>query len=95
LNRLLITPRAAADLEEIGDYIALDNPAAAARVIDRLEEVSLLLSERPRIGTSRDDVAKGVRAFPVGNYLILFRTLTDGVEIVRYVHGARQMRGLA
>jgi toxin ParE1/3/4 len=95
LNRLLITPRAAADLEEIGDYIALDNPAAAVRMIDRLEEVSILLSERPRIGTSRDDIAKGVRAFPVGNYLILFRTLADGVEIVRYVHGARQMRGLA
>jgi toxin ParE1/3/4 len=94
MNRLVITLRAAADLEEMGDHIALDSPAAAVRMIDRLEEVSLLLSEHPRIGTSRDDIAKGVRAFPVGNYLILFRTLTDGVEVVRYVHGARQGRGL-
>lgn len=94
MSRLVITPRAVADLEDIGDYIALDNPAAAARTIDHLEEVSILLSEHPRIGILRDDIAKGVRVFPVGNYLVLFRTLADGVEIVRYVHGARQMRGL-
>jgi toxin ParE1/3/4 len=94
VNRLVVTPRAAADLEDIGDHIALDSPAAAARTIDHLEEVSILLSEHPRIGISRDDIAKGVRVFPVGNYLILFRTLADGVEVVRYVHGARQLLGL-
>ena len=42
----------------------------------------------------RDDIARGVRSFPVGSYLILFRSLDDGVEIVRYVHGARQQQGL-
>jgi toxin ParE1/3/4 len=94
MSRLVVTPRAAADLEEIGDYIALYNPAAAVRTIDHLEEVSILLSEHPRIRISRDDIAKGVRVFPVGNYLILFRTLADGVEVVRYAHGARQLRGL-
>ena len=31
--RLLITPLAAHDLEEIGDYIARDNPLHAARFI--------------------------------------------------------------
>jgi toxin ParE1/3/4 len=54
----------------------------------------MLLSEHPRIGISRGDIAKGVRVFPVGNYLILFRTLADGVEVVRYGHGARQLPGL-
>ena len=94
MNRLILTPRAAADLEEIGDYIALDNPAAAVRTIDRLQEISALLRDNPRIGTMRDDIARGVRSFPVGSYLILFRSLDDGVEIVRYVHGARQQQGL-
>jgi toxin ParE1/3/4 len=83
VSRLVVTPRAAADLEDIGDYIALDNPTAAARVVDRLEELSILLADHPRIGTARDDIATGVRAFPIGSYLILFRSLDDGVEIVR------------
>ncbi len=94
MNRLIVTPHAAADLEEIGDYIALDNPAAAMRTIERLEEISILLRDNPRVGAMRDDIAKGMRSFPVGSYLILFRSLDDGVEIVRYVHGAQQQQGL-
>ena len=94
MNPLVVTPRAAADLEEIGDYIALDSPEAAMRTIERLEEISILLRDNPRVGAMRDDIAKGVRSFSVGSYLILFRSLDDGVEIVRYVHGARQQQGL-
>jgi toxin ParE1/3/4 len=94
MNRLVVTPRAAIDLEEIGDYIALDNPGAAVQMIDRLEEMSVLLRDHLRIGMMRNDIAKGVRAFPVGSYLILFRAFDAGVEIVRYVHGARRLKGL-
>lgn len=83
MNRLILTPRAAADLEDIGDYIAFDNPAAAAQTVQRLEEVSNLLRANPRVGATREDIAKGVRSFPVGSHLILFRTTDDGVEIVR------------
>ena len=94
MSRLIITPRAANDLEEIGDYIAFDNPNAALKTIERLEAAADLLSRNPLIGVLRKDIAKNVRAFPVGNYLILFRPLADGVEIVRYVHGARQLKGI-
>jgi toxin ParE1/3/4 len=83
MNRLVITPRAAADLEDIAGCIATDSPAAAMRMVDRLEEISILLKDHPRIGTGRDDIAKGMRIFPVGNYLILFRSFDNRVEIVR------------
>jgi toxin ParE1/3/4 len=83
MNRLVITPRAAADLEDIAGCIATDSPAAAMRMVDRLEEISILLKDHPRIGTARDDIAKGMRIFPVGNYLILFRSFDNRVEIVR------------
>ena len=43
---------------------------------------------------ARDDLATGVRYFPVGNYLILYRDLGDGIEVVRYVHGRRRLPGL-
>jgi ParE toxin of type II toxin-antitoxin system, parDE len=37
-RRLLLSPRAAADLEEIADYIARDNPPRAVSFLLELEE---------------------------------------------------------
>jgi toxin ParE1/3/4 len=53
-----------------------------------------LLRDHPHIGVAHDEIAAGVRIFPIGNDLILFRALEDGVEIVRYAHGARRLQGL-
>jgi toxin ParE1/3/4 len=88
------TARAEQDLIEIWSYIALDNPRAADRLLDTLDAKSLALAQHPLMGMSRDDIAEGVRHFPVGNYLILYRVKDDGVEIVRYVHGRRRLLGL-
>lgn len=87
MKRLLVSEKAVADLEKIGDDIALYSPAGAERTMARLEEICRLLRDFPRIGTMRDDLAAGMRTFPVGNYLILFRALDAGVEIVRVVDG--------
>jgi toxin ParE1/3/4 len=81
-------------LIDIWAYIARDNPAAADRLLDTLDEKSLALASNPQIGMARDDIAPGVRHFPVGRYLILYRDLGDGVEIVRYVHGMRHLQNL-
>ena len=92
--RLRRTARAEDDLIEIWAYIARDNPPAADRLLDLLDEKSRMLAQDPKLGAARDDIAKGVRHFPVGNYLILYRDIDDGVEIVRYVHGMRLLRNL-
>ncbi|WP_294536555.1 type II toxin-antitoxin system RelE/ParE family toxin [uncultured Rhodoblastus sp.] len=94
MNRLVITPRAAADIEDIADLIALDNLRAALRLVERFEEVARLLRDNPQIGVAHDEIAAGVRIFPIGNYLMLFRALEDGAEIVRVIHGARRLEGL-
>lgn len=94
MTRLFVTPRAARDLEEIADAIANDNPAAAEKLIARLQEASELLGERPRLGMARPDIAADLRHFPVGNYLILYREVEDRVEIVRYTHERRLLRDL-
>ena len=43
---------ALADLDEIFSYVARDNPQAAARLVDRIEQVAGLLAERPYIGAA-------------------------------------------
>jgi toxin ParE1/3/4 len=94
MSRLLISPKAATDLEEIADYIALDSPRAAAGLVERFEHVVKLLSEHPGIGTKREDIAKDFRGFALGNYLVLYREIGNGIEIIRFIHGARQLKDL-
>jgi toxin ParE1/3/4 len=81
-------------LVEIGEYIAADNPPAADRVVDALMERVTFLSGNPQIGSPRADIAEGMRLFPVGNYLLLYREIPTGVEVVRILHGARDLERL-
>ena len=92
--RLLRTAQAEDDLISIWADIGRDNPTAADRLIDTLDEKSHALARNPQMGMARDDIAAGMRHFPVGNYLILYRVLRNGVEVVRYVHGMRHLRDL-
>jgi toxin ParE1/3/4 len=81
-------------LVDIWAYIARDNRPAADRLLDLLDEKSRMLAQNPQIGMAREDITAGVRHFPVGRYLILYRDIGDGVEVVRYVHGMRRLRDL-
>ncbi len=72
-------------------HIARDDPHAADRVLDALERRTMLLARHPEIGRERPDIAPGVHYLVSGNYLILYRIGEDRVEIVRYVHGRRDL----
>jgi toxin ParE1/3/4 len=92
--RIIRTARAKEDLIEIWTYISLDNEQAADRVLDALERKTRLLANNPNIGRERSDIAAGVRSVVSGSYMILYRILDDEVEVVRYVHVRRQLKGL-
>ena len=82
------------DLLEIWRFIALDNPAAADRVLDRIERTIGLLARHPLMGPARPDLRKDLRYFVSGRYLIFYRPNSGGVEIVRVIHGSRHLHGL-
>lgn len=88
------TERCEQDLIELWVYIAQDNPAAADRVLDEIDAKCHLLAEHPRLGPARPDIRPDLRYFPVGSYLIFYREIPGGVEIVRVVHGARDLPDL-
>ena len=50
-----------------------------------------LLARHPGAGVRRSDIGPDVRSFPLGNYLVLYRRITDGVEIIRAVHEQRDL----
>jgi toxin ParE1/3/4 len=79
---------ALADLEEIFAYIAKDNPAAAARLVARIEDAAARIAETPYMAEATRK--SRFRRFPVGNYLIVYEVSEDEV-IIHYVrHGARR-----
>ena len=75
-------PRAHDDVLEIWDYIAEDSVARADAFIDRIDRTFQTLAQRPAMGRSRSELAPGLWSFPVGRYVIFYRTLSNGVENV-------------
>lgn len=83
------TAKAEEDLIDIWLYIAEDSPAAADKLLDTFEEKGRLLTDNPKLGQARPDIMEDVRYFPVGRYLMLYRAIPNGIELVRVVPGMR------
>jgi toxin ParE1/3/4 len=75
-------------------YIARDNVAAADKLLESIEAKCRLLVDHPAIGPARDDIGRGIHTLTVGRYLVLYRIGQERVEIVRVVHGAKELRNL-
>ena len=45
----------------------------------------------PTMGKAEFDLAPSLRSFPVGNYLLFYREVADGIQLVRALHGARDI----
>jgi toxin ParE1/3/4 len=91
MSQVLRTSQAHLDLIEIGLYIAYDNPAAADRLLEAIDETCRLLSSRPELGRKRPDLAPEVRSFPVRGHVIFYRCVAEGIQILRVLHGARDI----
>lgn len=94
MPRLTVLPAARADLIEIADFIALDSPERAVSFIAEIEAQILQTAERPGSFPARDDLGKGLRSARHGRYLIFFLETSDEVQIVRVLHGSRDLTGI-
>lgn len=99
--RLVWSNQARADLLDIYMMIGLEQPAAAERYFDRIEDKARLLATQPRMGVRRLDIHPSMRMLVEAPYLIMYRTNPDNdegqvrtVEIVRIVDGRRDLRGI-
>lgn len=88
------TPEALQDLDDIWLHIAVDSLRGANKVLDRIDEAELRLSEHPFSGVARDDLRSGMRLLPVGSYVILHTSAPGLVTIVRVLWGGRDLPAL-
>jgi toxin ParE1/3/4 len=87
-----ISPAAHHDLADIWEYISRDNEDAATSLLQLIYRQCVALAAMPGLGKTRDsELGKGLRSYPVGRYVIYFRMCDTKLELVRVIHGARDL----
>ena len=97
----LIRPKADQDLEAQAYYLATrSQPEVGHRFLIAAHETFALLATHPKMGWQpklRVPELKSLRVFSIFGFekmLVLYRPIANGVEIVRVVHGSRELRAL-
>ena len=77
-------------LRDIYNYIATDNPHAAARTINEIYEKAQLLKNQPRLGYQYEpEQTREVRILLYQHYRIAYLITPDGdIDILGVFHGA-------
>ncbi len=92
MRKIVLSPEAIEDLAEIWLYIAQDSPARADGFLDQLHSICTeKLAAFLEIGTRRDYLNNEVSAFPYKRYMIYYRFNVNRVEIIRILHGSRDL----
>ena len=100
MARYLLAEGVEQELDQIWDFIAKDNPDAATRVVAAAYETLGLLAQNPGLGRPRSFARKAHRnlrsrgIIGFDNYVILYREITGGIEVLHVCHGARNLNSL-
>jgi plasmid stabilization system protein ParE len=96
MTRFRFSPEASADLFEIWNFIAQDNPEAADRVETAIYDTCAFVAQTPLVGKIRKDLTSlpvrfwVVPSYP--NYTVVYEPVELPVRIIRILHGKRNMK---
>ena len=95
-RRFILSRPAALDLDEILSFVLQQDGAERARhVADHLRDAFRTLADNPRLGHTREDLTDlPVRFWTVWSFLVIYKAQTQPLEIVRVLHGARDIEAL-
>lgn len=90
MMKIIWFKRAIEDLVSAKDYIDLDNPQSAQKVVLRIKKKVSLLSEQPGIG--RQGRVPNTKELVIDHtpYILPYRVRDNKIEILRVLHAARQ-----
>jgi toxin ParE1/3/4 len=77
------------------DYLAQRGSIETAeRFLDKIDRKFKRLSQFPQMGRQRDELYPGLRSVPLEDYLIFYRLVANGIEVMRVVGGYRDLEAL-
>ncbi|RAI43349.1 type II toxin-antitoxin system RelE/ParE family toxin [Rhodoplanes roseus] len=90
--KLLWSPEAERDLGDVYDHVAAaGSPKAATHVLISIDQACRRLIDYPHKGPSREELAPDLRSIVVHPYVIFYRPTDIAIEIVRVLHGRRDI----
>jgi len=96
-SKLIIRDRATQDLRQQANYILANGTTAAERYLEMAEKTFMQLLQNPRIGKvvgfvpDRMGEVRQWRIKAFTDYLVFYRVDDDRIEILRVLHGARDL----
>lgn len=94
MPQVLKLPQAEADLDEIWLYVARDNIDNADKLLEKIEQRCQSLADFPRIGVSREELRPSLRSLSVGNYIIFYELIEDGIMVIRVLQGMMDIEAI-
>jgi len=96
MSGFVFHPDAVNDLNEIWNFIALDNPPAADRTLVEINDAIRALLPFPRTGHSRPDLtSRPIRFVSVRDFLIAYAPEESPLLVLGVLHGRRNPRVIA
>lgn len=90
--RYVVAPDAAADLHDIFSHYSFESEQAAETLHLALLDAFDMLADHPRVGKLRTDLTPTpIRTWTVYSYMIFYDAETRPIEIMRVLHGARDL----
>ena len=86
-------PASQQDLIDILNYIKQDNPSAALKLVEEIDEVISRLENFPNLGVVPKDLrlkSLNYRMLVIDNYLVFYVVKDHVIEIRRIIHGKRK-----
>lgn len=94
MSRCVISPSASRDLNAISDYFLARNIEAGERLLREFNHKCQNLMQFPNMGKQYSNIREELRGLPLDGYIIFYRVLGDGVEIMRVVSGRQDLEAL-
>jgi toxin ParE1/3/4 len=92
MSRVVVHASAQADIDAIHDYIGIENHSleAAAKFVSDLHDRFEAYARQPMMGSLCEDLGTDLRCFSFcRNYVVIYRPLDDGIDVLRVFHTAR------
>lgn len=94
MRAIKIAAAAEEDLKEIWAYVAEHDTDAANRLVKELTKKFALLRDYPHAGREQPKLLLNLRSYTIKGYLIFYQPFDDRVEILRVLHGSRDIESI-
>jgi len=87
MRRIVISPEAATDLEEIWIYsFGRWDEAQADQYYDELNEKISAIAWNPQLGKALDEVRQGYRSLHINRHVVFYRADDEVIDVIRVLH---------